>query len=140
MTHLQPSFSQQLNHLKLKTHKFINTKMSSLHWEARRRQNVADKHLTQEQLKITGKVNPNCINEIADEFSCDQATPVSFLLKKSKAAMSKIADEDRLDDDKEIKFQEIAPKSKRVDETGNTQRYTARIPNRYSSMNYVQQY
>merc|ERR1711881_60757 len=115
--------------------------MSSLHWEARRRQNVADKkRACKEWIELTKTEAESAIEEIAEQQCQDVALPTKFLLNKSKAALSRM-DGDGIAEGVD-KYQE---KKCEVDDT-NAQdnkekpRYTARISNRYSSMNYVQQY
>ena len=65
--------------------------MSSLHWEARRRQDVADKRMAHslKQQVLTDNEYTQVIQEIADEMSKDCAVPEHFLISKSKAALSK---------------------------------------------------
>merc|ERR1712196_288511 len=95
--------------------------MSSLHWEARRRQNVADK---MQMLAESARTK-------SEPFSKDPAIPTHFMLNKSKAALSREGGE-RV----EVGFEEAAEGGSQKEE----KRYTARIPNRYTSMNYIQQY
>lgn len=105
--------------------------MSSLHWEARRRQHVQDRKQTIQQ-KTYGLSNEEIqenINQIAEELCTETALPTTFLLTKSKAAMSK-----KKSDEKEVHFEPV----ERTEE--KTVKYSARIPNRYTSMNYIQQY
>ena len=128
--------------------------MSSLHWEARRRQDVADKRMAHslKQQVLTDNETDQVIQEIADELSKDQAVPEHFLISKSKAALSKcneakaqaISKGDIVQEEKNT-----CSNDKNDDNTNNdnneknkkqTPRYTARIPNRYSSTNYIQQY
>merc|ERR1711974_249107 len=73
--------------------------MSSLHWEARRRQNVADKRTALAESKrdaLTLGEADQCIQNIANEMCQDAALPTHFLLNKSKAALSK-ANDDKCD-------------------------------------------
>merc|ERR1712071_330365 len=65
--------------------------MSSLHWEARRRQNVADKRIALAERRhiLTCDEDEAAIYAIADEMRLDAALPTHFLLNKSKAALSK---------------------------------------------------
>merc|ERR1712032_1010263 len=90
------------NHNQLKppadfTRNYANSpksKMSSLHWEARRRQDVADKRMAHslKQQVLTDNEYTQVIQEIADEMSKDCAVPEHFLISKSKAALSKCND------------------------------------------------
>ena len=110
--------------------------MSSLHWEARRRQNVADKmQMLNEANNPTQKhrSKDQSINDIADKFCTDPAIPTHFLLNQSKAALSRDSGVEVVVEDE--KMEGMAGQSE-----GLEKRYTARIPNRYSSMNYIQQY
>merc|ERR1711998_34358 len=103
-------------------------KMSSLHWEARRRQNVADKmQMLAESARTKSEPlsKEKSINEIAETFCTDPAIPTHFMLNKSKAALSREGGE-RV----EVSFEEAAEGGSQKEE----KRYTARIPNRYTSM------
>merc|ERR1712098_711448 len=123
--------------------------MSSLHWEARRRQDVADKRMAHslKQQVLTDNETDQVIQEIADELSKDQAVPEHFLISKSKAALSKCNEAKA----QAISNGEIYQECPKGDNDNNNNdnneenkkqapRYTARIPNRYSSTNYIQQY
>merc|ERR1712173_508692 len=125
------------------------TTMSSLHWEARRRQDVADKRMAHslKQQVLTDNETDQVIQEIADELSKDQAVPEHFLISKSKAALSKCNEakaqaiskgeyvKEEQDSNDKNNNNDNNEKNKKL-----TPRYTARIPNRYSSTNYIQQY
>merc|ERR1712071_378403 len=119
--------------------------MSSLHREARRRQDVADKRMAHslKQQVLTDNEYTQVIQEIADEMSKDCAVPEHFLISKSKAALSK-CNEAKAD---AIRRGEVEAEVAMDEGTGEAdqkskddKRYTARIPNRYSSINYIQQY
>ena len=124
--------------------------MSSLHWEARRRQDVADKRMAHslKQQVLTDNETDQVIQEIADELSKDQAVPEHFLISKSKAALSK-CNEAKASQVVQEETTTCSNDKNNDDNTNNdnneknkkqTPRYTARIPNRYSSTNYIQQY
>ena len=123
--------------------------MSSLHWEARRRQDVADKRMAHslKQQVLADNETDQVIQEIADELSKDQAVPEHFLISKSKAALSKFNEaksqvlvEDSSNDCKNNNDDNDNNNDNNGENKKQTPRYTARIPNRYSSTNYIQQY
>lgn len=122
--------------------------MSSLHWEARRRQNVADKMklFAETNVKLNSYDEEN-IEMIADKFCTDPAIPTQFLLNKSKAALQKTEDQQKLEKEnlngkKSVSFDNVCEKIEisQCQEQEPEKRYTARIPDRYTSTNYIQQY
>ena len=115
--------------------------MSSLHWEARRRQDVADKRMAHslKQQVLTDNEYTQVIQEIADEMSKDAAVPEHFLISKSKAALSK-CNESKMDAISRGEAEMPTESDANAEKESDNKRYTARIPNRYSSTNYIQQY
>merc|ERR1711964_87037 len=82
----------------------------------------------------------------------DQAIPVHFLLNKSKAAYRQIVSNYAEHAPPEAERPSSPKKEERTDSAGSDRaeipkpkkeqepKYTARIPNRYTSINYIQQY
>merc|ERR1712173_543190 len=96
------------------------------------------------QQVLTDSETDQVIQEIADELSKDQAVPEHFLISKSKAALSKCneAKAQAISKGEYVKEEQDSNDKNDNNEENKKQtpRYTASIPNRYSSTNYIQQY
>ncbi|XP_076818775.1 uncharacterized protein LOC143464719 [Clavelina lepadiformis] len=112
--------------------------MSALHWEARRKQAVIDHkiELRRKMFEKTKTADKNGtyddkIREVADRMSADLATPTSTLLHRSHALLVQM-NNDRRDQENAENFYYRKVEQKTP--------YSAKLKNRYTSINYIQQY
>ncbi|XP_002125935.2 uncharacterized protein LOC100186745 [Ciona intestinalis] len=113
--------------------------MSALHWEARRKQAVFDRKSEQQRKQQASKAatldlyNNDRIKEVANKMSVDPATPTSSLLHRSQAQLIK----SRNYEQENTRHHEDKASGLNAE---LTTKYSAKLKNRYTSINYIQQY